>query len=139
MFSFCCRTYQVWNGINFTLTLCQRQALHFDRTCNNTLSKRYCVCRNCPFESFTKQQINISCSHKKKGRGSNLKLKTFSWLCWTACVVKWHDNRAVTLLSTYEAVNLTTELLRWDRKKKEKKVALQLLTDTTNSWEELIC
>ena len=31
-------------------------------------------------------------------------------------VVKWHDNQAVTLLPTSEVINLTKELLRWDRK-----------------------
>ena len=56
---------------------------------------------------------------KRKGRGS-MEIWTASVDDVELRVVKWHDNRAVTLLSTYEAVNPTTELLRWDRKERKK-------------------
>ena len=56
---------------------------------------------------------------KRKGRGS-MKIWTASVDDVELHVVKWHGNRAVTLLSTYEAINPTTELLRWDRKERKK-------------------
>ena len=61
---------------------------------------------------------------KRKGRGS--------MEIWT---VKWHDNRAVTLLSTYEVINPTTELLRWDRKERKKvKVTCPSIVNTYNKF-----
>ena len=46
---------------------------------------------------------------------------------WTTVVddvelraVKWFDNRGVTLLSTYEAVQPTKQICRWDRKARKK-------------------
>ena len=80
---------------------------------------RYFVCRNYQFKPFTKQQINIRCSHEKKGRGS-MAIWTTSDDDVELCVVKWHGNPAVRLLFTYETVNPTTELLCWDRKEKKK-------------------
>ena len=56
---------------------------------------------------------------KKKGRGA--------MEMWTTVVddvelraVKWFDNRGVTLLSTYEAVQPTKQISRWDRKARKK-------------------
>ena len=33
--------------------------------------------------------------------------------------IKWFDNRAVNILTTFEAVVPTVQVKRWDRKKKE--------------------
>ena len=46
-----------------------------------------------------------------------------------------HDNRAVTLLSSYEVINPTTELLRWDRKERKKvKVTCPSIVNTYNKF-----
>ena len=68
---------------------------------------------------------------KKKGTGS-MEIWTASVNDVELCVVKWHDNRAVTLLSTDEAVNPITELLCWNRKERKKLRLLLLLIHTTN-------
>ncbi|XP_051285283.1 piggyBac transposable element-derived protein 2-like [Dicentrarchus labrax] len=55
---------------------------------------------------------------KAKGRGTHEeKMTTHNGVNLWA--VKWFDNRPVTLLSTFVAANPTTQVLRWDKKKKE--------------------
>lgn len=72
---------------------------------------------------------------KKKGRHSK-EISTALVDGVELRVAKGHGNWAVTLLSTYEAVNPTAELLCWDQKERKKKLrllALQFLRHATNS------
>ena len=71
---------------------------------------------------------------KRKDRGS-MEIWTVSVDNVELRVVKWNDNRAVTLLSTYEVINPTTELLRWDRKERKKvKVTCPSIVNTYNRF-----
>ena len=69
---------------------------------------------------------------KEKGRGS-MEIWTASIDNVKLRVVKWQGNRAVTLLSTYKAINQTTELLRWDWKER-KKVTCPSIVSTYNKF-----
>uniref|UniRef100_A0A671TTC3 PiggyBac transposable element-derived protein domain-containing protein n=1 Tax=Sparus aurata TaxID=8175 RepID=A0A671TTC3_SPAAU len=55
---------------------------------------------------------------KAKGRGTHEE-KMASHNGVNLFAVKWFDNRPVTLLSTFVAAKPTTQVLRWDKKKKE--------------------
>nr|XP_033947791.1 piggyBac transposable element-derived protein 2-like [Pseudochaenichthys georgianus] len=55
---------------------------------------------------------------KKKGRGT-FEEKATSYDGVQLRAVKWHDNRAVHLLSTFASANPTISVQRWDKKKKE--------------------
>uniref|UniRef100_A0A9J8BZG4 PiggyBac transposable element-derived protein domain-containing protein n=2 Tax=Cyprinus carpio TaxID=7962 RepID=A0A9J8BZG4_CYPCA len=54
---------------------------------------------------------------KRKGRGAFEEKETI-YNGVTLRAVKWHDNRAVTLLSTFASANPATTVMRWDKKKK---------------------
>ena len=69
---------------------------------------------------------------KRKDRGS-MEIWTVSVDNVELRVVKWHDNRAVTLLSTHEAINPT---IRWDRKERKKvKVTCPSIVNTYNKFK----
>ncbi|KAJ4929590.1 hypothetical protein JOQ06_018613 [Pogonophryne albipinna] len=55
---------------------------------------------------------------KKKGRGT-FEEKATSYDGVQLRAVKWHDNRAVHLFSTFTSANPTISVQRWDKKKKE--------------------
>ena len=55
---------------------------------------------------------------KKKGRGA-FEEKETKHDGVQLKAVKWYDNRAVTLLSTYASANPTVSVRRWNRKQKE--------------------
>jgi hypothetical protein len=71
---------------------------------------------------------------KKQGRGSATLLTT-NIDNVELRVVKWFDNRGVTLLSSYEAVNPVSTVQRWDRKTKSKiNVTRPSIVSTYNSF-----
>ncbi|MCI4395549.1 hypothetical protein PGIGA_G00181870 [Pangasianodon gigas] len=54
---------------------------------------------------------------KRKGRGAFEERETI-YNRVTLRAVKWHDNRAVTLLSTFASANPASTVMRWDKKRK---------------------
>ena len=72
---------------------------------------------------------------KRKDRGS-IEIWTASVDNVELRVAKWHDNRAVTLLSTYEAINSTTELLH--RHQKERKKVKVICPSIVNTYDKFM-
>ena len=54
---------------------------------------------------------------KKEERGT-MAIKTCKSDGVELRVIKWFDNRAVSILTTYEAVEHTSQVRRWNRKEK---------------------
>ena len=71
---------------------------------------------------------------KKSGRGS-VELWTTNYDGVELRAVKWFDNRGGTLLSTYESVNPTSDVSRFDCKEKKKvKVTCPSIVTTYNKF-----
>ena len=71
---------------------------------------------------------------KKSDRGS-VELWTTNYDCVELRAVKWFDNRGVTLLSTYESVNPTSDMSCFDFKEKNKvKVTSPSIVTTCNKF-----
>ena len=76
---------------------------------------------------------------KKKGRGSTIYNHT---LCGEVDlnVVRWFDNKAVTLLSTYTAVEPVKKVRRFDKKKRGNGVHVHPSSvNTTSLWVGWTC
>ena len=73
---------------------------------------------------------------KKEERGTTA-IKTYKSDGVKLRVVKWFDNRAVFILTTYEAVEPTSQVRRWNRKGKRSRLLSVHLPwlYITNQWE----